>query len=338
MPTSSKKAAPKFKKRIDDFLARRPHRTLRLTRRRDYIRPLALPGYISFTHFVNQTLWKNKRLFLWLAAIYAALSIFLVGIGSQETYSSLNETINEEGQGLFEGAWGQVERAGLLFSTVVSNGLNDTPTGEQQIYTILLVLMVWLVSVWVLRNILAGHKVKIRDGLYNAGAPLLSTFLVALMLILQLLPVAIAAIAYAAAQSSGLLAGGVEAMLFWVAAGLLAILSLFWVTSTIFALIIVTLPGMYPWKAIRSAGDLVLGRRIAILLRWLWMALMIGITWVVVLIPVILIDMWLKSAIPQIEGLPVVPLAIVLLGTFTVIWSSAYAYLLYRKVVDNDAQ
>ena len=123
-------------------------------------------------------------------------------------------------------------------------------------------------------------------------------------------------------------------MLFWIAAGLLALLSLYWITSSILALIIVTLPGMYPYRAIKTAGDLILGRRIKILIRWLWMALVVVVSWAVVVIPVILLDMWLVSAWPGLQWLPLVPFTIVVMGAVTAIWVSAYAYIVYRKVVE----
>lgn len=326
------------KAKVHSYKARRPHRSFRLTRRRDYVRTLQLPGYVAFTHSVNQTLWRHRKLFIGFGSIYALLTLALVGIGSQETYTTLTTTLNETGADIFEGDFGQVGQAALLFLSIGTSGLSGTLSEVQQIYAAILALLVWLTTVWLLRNLLAGHKVRMRDGLYNAGAPIISTFLVALVLVVQLLPIAVAIIGYSAAVSSGLLAGGVEAMLFWVAALLLGALSLYWITSTFFALIMVTLPGMYPMRALRTAGDMVLGRRLRILLRLLWMLATLFVTWAVVLIPVILLDTWLKSLWPDIQWLPIIPVVILLLSTLTIIWSSGYVYLLYRKVVDDDAR
>lgn len=344
--TKSKKAATqsKFqtfvaakKRTLDAYLARRPHRSFRLTRRRDYLRPLTLPGYFAFNNHVNKTLWSNKKLFIWLGVVYAVLYGILIGIGSQETYQSLSDLIEESGKEFMGGDFSQVSQAGMIFVIAASTGLTAALSEAQQIYAVLLIFLVWLTTVWLLRNRLAGHKVLLRDGLYNAGAPIVSTVLVAGLLAIQLIPVGIAALGYSYANSAGLLDGGIATMMFWIAASLLGVLSLYWATSTLFALIIVTLPGIYPFKAIKTAGDLVIGRRIKILLRWLWMILSIVVIWAVVLIPAILIDMWLKNLIPAIAWLPFVPIIILLLSTFTTIWTSSYVYLLYRKVVDDDA-
>jgi len=145
----------------------------------------------------------------------------------------------------------------------------------------------------------------------------------------------VAAIGYNAAVSTGIIeGGGAPAMAFWVAAALLAILSLFWITSSLFAMVIVTLPGMYPFKALKTAGDIMLGRRVKILLRWVWMLLVVLVAWAVIIIPTILLDMGVKSLWPAIQWLPIVPFVMLLTAAGSTIWIATYVYLLYRKVVD----
>ena len=157
-----------------------------------------------------------------------------------------------------------------------------------------------------------------------------------LVFIVQMLPLALALIGYAAASSTGLLAGGVEAMLFWVVAGLLGLLSFYWVTSTFFALVIVTLPGMYPYQALKTASDLVMGRRLRILLRLIWMVLVTVIVWTVIMIPIIIIDSWIKGLWGTVSWVPIVPVMLLILGAISIIWASSYVYLLYRKVVADE--
>ncbi len=325
------------KKRITGLLERRPHRSFRRTRQRDYARSLKLPGYWAFTNEVRRILWQHKYTFLLLVVLYGTLSAVLVGLASQSTYAEISNALQESGGDLFQGNWGEIGKAGLLLTTGVVGSLNDTPTDAQRISGGILALMVWLTTVWLLRAMVAGRKPKLRDGLYNAGAPIVSSFLVSLVLILQLLPLAIVAIGYGAAVASGLLNGGVEAMVFWIVALLLAALSLYWFTSTFIALVVITLPGMYPMQALRTAGDLVVGRRVRILLRQLWLVATMLVVWVVAMIPLILFDTWLKKTVPAIEWLPIVPVSLLVMASLSVVWSAAYTYLLYRKVVDDDA-
>lgn len=327
----------KLTRRVRTLLKRRPHRTFRRTQRRDYVRSLKLPGYWTFTEQVRKILWRQRKLFGLLAIVYGLLSIAFIGTASQDTYTQLGEALRSTGGELFSGNWGEIGRAGLLLLSGVTGSMTDTLTPAQQIYGMILALLTWLTTVWLLRAILANRKPKLRDGLYNSGAPVLPTFLVGLLISVQLLPVAIAAIGFAAASSSGLLDGGVEAMLFWVCAVLLSALSLYWITSTFIAMVVVTLPGMYPMQAIKIAGDLVIGRRVRILLRVLWLILILVVVWLVVMIPIILFDTWLKGIQPGVVWLPIVPVALLVMSTVTVIWSASYIYLLYRRIVDDDA-
>ena len=324
------------KRRISSFLRRRPHRSFRPTKKRDYKRSLELPGYIAFTKYVWNVLWKNKKVFISLALKYCVITIFMVGAVSQDYYSQMSEILKGTGGDAFSDGMGKIGGAGLLFLAALSGGFQELDN-VQQIYAGLIILMTWLATVWLLRNILAGNKVKMRDGLYNSGSPIISTLLVALLLLVQLLPIAITLIAYVAAISTGLLNGGVEAMLFWFMALLLVTLSLYWMTGTLFALVIVSLPGMYPFKAIKAAGDMVVGRRFRILLRLIWMLLCTVVVWAVIMIPVIIIDSWIKSAWPIINWIPIVPLLILVMSSLSVVWISSYVYLFYRKVVADDS-
>jgi hypothetical protein len=326
--------------KIQNFLARRPHRSFQRTYRRDYVRSLNIPGYWAFTNYVRRILWENKPVVIWLAVVYCFVTVLIAGVASESTYTQVRVAIDSSSEELFTGVWGEIGKAGLIVAGGVAGAFNDVSADAQSSQQILLTLaglLIWLTTVWILRAILAGHKPKLRDGLYNASAPLLSTFLVALVIAVQFLPLALAIFGYGAAVSSGLLEGGAEAMLFWSVAGLLALLSLYWMTSTAIALVVVTLPGMYPMQALRTAGDLVVGRRVRILLRLLWMALAVVITWLIVAIPIILFDEWLKSILPAVSWLPLVPIMLLTMSSLTAIWVASYIYLLYRKIVDDDA-
>lgn len=326
-----------LRERRTAFLARRPHRSFQRTRCRDYARSLSLPGYVAFSVSVFTTLKNHKKTLLLLSLFYAVLTGVMVGVASQDTYTALTDTLRSTGDEVFSGNFGEIGKASLLFVSAITGGTSQTLTEVQQVYAGLIALLTWLTTVWLLRNILAGHKVNLRDGLYNGSAPFLSTFVVALVFVVQLLPLALALIGYSAAVSSGLLAGGVEAMLFWFAASLLALLSVYWVTSTFIALVIVTLPGMYPFTALRTAGDMVVGRRLRILLRMVWLGLTIVVSWAVIMIPIILLDAWIKSVWSAITWLPIIPFSLLVMGSLTIVWAASYVYLLYRKVVADDA-
>lgn len=323
--------------RIHLFLQRRPHRSFRLTRRRDYVRSLRLPGYWAFTFLVIRLLWSNKKLFGSLILVYAILYAVIAGVSTQESYSQLTETIKQTGDGVFTGAWGKVGQAGILLASTFATGLNPSPNQLEGVLTSIMALMTWLTVVWLLRNLMAGHTAKLRDGIYSSGAPIMATSLVGVILAFQLIPVGVMILIYDAASLSGLLDGGIEAMLFWLAAVLVVVGVLYWVTSTIMALVIVTLPGMYPFTAISAAGDLVVGRRVRILLRISWAFLLTVLIWLIIAIPIIMFDSWLKAIIPAMAWVPAVPATLLLLLAISIVWLASYVYILYRKVVEDDA-
>lgn len=351
MPTNSKSKAKtklakqvpktsvisKIRLRVAGYLKRRPHRSFRRTRRRDYVRPLNLPGIFAFTIEVTMALWRRRKIFLPLIVIYVVLYAILVGVGSQDTYNEISDFLKNNGSDFIDGDFGVITQSAVMVGTIFTTGINGEMTETQQIFGVILGLMVWLTTVWLLRNSMAGHKIKMRDGLYSAGSPIIATFLVLLVIAVQLLPVAIAALGYSAATASGLISGGgMPAMLFWAAAGLLALLSLYWITSSLFALIIVTLPGTYPMKALKISGEIVTSRRIKILLRFLWMIVCVAIFWAGSLAIVVLLDMGVRAIWPSVTWLPLVPVGLLIVSTLVVFWSSAYVYLLYRRVVDSE--
>ncbi|HEY0965304.1 MAG TPA: hypothetical protein VGE13_02370 [Candidatus Saccharimonadales bacterium] len=320
------------------FLMRRPHRSFQRTRRRDYARSLRLPGYVAFTGQVFGHLWMYKRVFGGLILIYAIVSAILVGLASQSDFTELTKLLDDAGTELFQGAWGEIGKAGLLLASGISGDFSPSFSQVQQIFVSLLFLMIWLATVWLIRAHMAGSVPRLRDALYNSSAPLVSTVVIGLLLLLQAIPAIIAVVLYTAAQSTDLLsAGGAIAMVVGISAFLLIVLSLYFMTSGFFALIVVTLPGMYPWQAIRTAGDLVVGRRLRILLRLTWAVMVVVLIWVIVMIPIVLLSAWLQSSVQQLASIPIVPVALVVASSASAVFISAYVYMLYRKVVDDDA-
>lgn len=318
------------------FLSRRPHRSFRRTRRRDYRRSLKLPGYHAFTLSVIIELKRHWRTFVLLVVVYGLLMIILGGVTSQATYTQISDLLKQSSTTLSSGGWDKVGQAGLLLLATFASGPTNLST-DQQIYLAIILLFVWLSTVWLLREYKLGRRPKLRDGLYNSGSPFLSTFAVIAMLICQLLPIGIVALVYAALNSVGIISEGFGSMLFWIVAALVATLVLYWITSTMIALVVVTLPGMYPLRAMRAAGDLVVSRRLRIMYRILWVLGTVVIAWIVVMVPLVLLTTWLTSLWSGMSNIPIMPAAAAFMSALSVVWVASYVYLLYRKVVDDDA-
>ena len=316
--------------RRQKFLDRRPHRTFRRTRRRDIPKPIPLPGYISFTRYVFETIRIYRKPFATFLILYVVVGSLLVGIASQENYKTLTDSFGSLGQQLVGGNIDTVTQTLALFGAAITGSLASPLTEAQQIYLLLLGMFTWLSVVWYLRHRLSGTFVKVRDALYSSGAPFISTLLIVLFMIIQLIPAAVGILIYNTASTTGILNGGVESMIFAIATLLLCVLSLYWVTSSFFAALIVTIPGTYPLPAMKMAGDIVLGRRLSVMVRLLWLGLILLLVWAIVLIPMILI-----AGKISLVWLPIVPITIQILSAFSVLFSAIYIYLLYRKMIDE---
>ena len=327
----------RLKARRNAFLARRPHRSFKRTSRRDYARSLKLPGYWAFTGEAWTYIWRRKRTFLPLVLLYALITGLFVGITSQETYAALSEALKESGGQFFSGAWWEIGHSGILLVSGITSSLSNASTDSERVIAIFTGLLMWLTTVWLLRVFMAGKKPRLRDALYSAGAPIVGTFCLLIVLFIQLIPLALAVLAFSAASTTGLIFEGVESMVFWVVEILLITVAFYWLASTLFALVIVTLPGMYPLRALKNAGDIVVGRRLRIFVRFIWLLAITFIAWVLFIIPVILFDAWLKSVWPAISWLPLVPICFLFMASLSVLWVASYAYMLYRKVVDDNA-
>lgn len=58
-----------------NFLQRRPHRSFRLTKRRDYRRDLKIPGYWSLTSEACRLVWRNKKTFFGVNRRYVNIDV-----------------------------------------------------------------------------------------------------------------------------------------------------------------------------------------------------------------------------------------------------------------------
>ena len=317
-----------------------PHKSFRLTRRRDYKRQLILPGYFKFTKSVFALISKNKKIFIALIAFIMMLSILLVGFMDQSFLATLQDTLSEvdSGDELYS-SLGEIGRAGVLvLSTASSGGLVYSPTESQQIILVFITIFSWLAIVWLVRNIMAERKdIKLRDALYNCGSPIIALAAVVLIIIAQLIPALIAIVVYNAAVSTGFLSGGVESMAVATAVLLMVSLSVYWIIGSFFALIISTLPGMYPLKAVNIAREMVIGRRVKIFMRILWAVLICVLMWVPIVILVALTD-WLGGKFEIINDIPIVQFFMLLTNCLILVFLSSYTYMLYRGVVDNDSR
>lgn len=323
--------------RFRDYRARRPHRSFKLTRRRDYVRPLEIGGYWSLTFEALKFIKQNGKNFRSLLIVIVLSALFLIGLLDGNFLASLQEILEESNKSN-QNIFGEVGKAGLLvFSTFTTGGLVRSPTEAQKIVMFLLVLFVWLATVQLARNALSGgKKIKLRDALYSCGAPIVPMAVICGVIFTQLVPAFIAVILISAAKTTSFASEGIENALFMSGAGLLVSISTYWVLGSLFAMILVTIPGTYPFQALKISGDIMSQRRLKILLRVIWLAILVVVFWLVVLVPLILLSNWLAGGLKIFAQIPLIQIAMLTTFSASMIFSAVYIYLLYRRIVSAD--
>lgn len=289
---------------------------------------LKLPGLLAHTRASWDFAWNDKQLFARILAFGWVAILLVIGVSQYAQYQSAQDMASlfsgEAADGLTRGAL----EIGVLLLSVLGGGQNVNLTETQQIVSGFIYLFVALTTIWLMRRRLADSDVRFRDGLYSAGAPIIAVGVICIVGLLQLLPLAIAT------NVVSMLGGALQGLLFEIGATagliLIGVITLYWLVTTVFAAIVATIPGMYPFEAWRSARQLVSGRRTALLLRFIWLGLVCLVGFAAVAIMVIFLGRLLGGA-----GVLLSSLMIQLTALIVYIYAVVYGYLLYRKVVDG---
>lgn len=333
----AKKVFKKIKKKVQAERKKRvnPHKTFRRSYREDYQRELEMPGIMYHIMASFRMIFKNWKLFLPLLIIAVLLNVVFVGIMSESNYAQFQEILDETSAEMSEGDVSSVAKAGLLLlSTITTGGLSGDSSEAAVVFGVLIFLIIWLTTIYLLRHVLAEHKIKFRDGLYNAMAPLVSSFLVFVVALIQCLPIFFLVIAFSAAVQTEFLATPFYALVFFIFAVLMVLLSGYLLSSSLIAFIAVSVPGMYPLRALQTASDLMMGRRIKFILRLVALFLTLLLVWVVVMLPLIMFDMWMKQ-FEWTAGIPFVPVCLTIMTCFSAIYITTYLYLYYRWMLKS---
>lgn len=313
-----------------------PHRSFKRSYREDYVRGLEVPGMMYHIFATFRIIFKNWKLFLPLMVIAVILNALFVGIMDEANYVQFQDIMDQTSVEVAGGDIGNVAKAGLLLiSTVTTGGLSGESSEAAVVFGVLIFLVLWLTTIYLLRHRLAEHEVKLRDGLYNAMTPLISTLLVFVVAVIQCIPIFLLMVVYSAAVQTEFLATPFYALVFFIFAALMMVISGYLLSGTLMALVAVSAPGLYPMKALRTASELMMGRRVKLILRLVALILVLGLTWVMVMLPLILFDMFMKQ-FEWTAGIPFVPICLTAMTCYTCIYVATYLYLYYRWMLKND--
>ena len=316
------------------FTKNKFHKSFKRSYREDYVRETNVPGIMHHLALSFKVIFENWKLFLPLLILAYVAAVVLVGLMNEETYQQFQEVLDQTSEQMGVDELGTVAKSGLLLiSTVTTGGLSGATGETAAVFFVLIFLLIWLTTIYILRHRLADKNIKLRDALYNACQPLISTLAVFLVAAVQCVPILILIIAYSAAVSTEFLATPFYALVFFIFACLMILLSGYLLSSTLMAFVAVTAPGLYPLKALNTASDLMAGRRIKFILRAVALILALVVIWVLVMMPLIMFDLFMKQ-FEWTAAIPFVPICLLVMTCFTGIYVTTYLYLYYRWMID----
>ena len=318
----------------------RLHRSFKRSYYEDYQRKTELPSLTSQASAAFKMFFKFWKIFLPLLLIIVGLYIFLIGAMSENTLADVKANVEQTNKDVADGKIGTVGKAGLTLLGIISTGGLTTMNDAQVVIAVLLFTIIWLVTIYLARHLLAGHQeIKMRDGFYSALSPLVSTLVVGLIIFLEAVPIMLTIIVFQVALTTEFLSTPFYALLFFMFAALMITLSLYLLSSSFFAIIVVSAPGLYPLTAVRMAKNLIMGRRLRFLIRVFYLVIIVALLYLLLLMPAIILDGALKSQFAWLteSKIPFVAIIQLTITVFIFIYLSIYFYLFYRALLDyND--
>lgn len=293
-----------------------PYRSLRLQSKIKH-QAASLPPARRLLKTSMQMLLKRWKLFGGIVGIYILLTILMVqgmgvNTGLDELKSSLQEVFSGRSSSLLTGL--------TIFGYLLSS--SGSSSGDvASLYQSILLVIVSLATVWALRQVQAGHKASVADAFYKGMYPLIPFVLVLMVIGLQLLPLVFGNWLYGIVINGGIAITTAEKGLWMVFTALLALLSLYMLSSSLFAIYISTLPEMRPIKALRSARELVRNRRWLVMRRVILLPILLMIFGAVIMVPAIIIIT------------PIASWLFLVLSMMSLVVVHAYMYNLYRELL-----
>lgn len=258
--------------------------------------------------------WK---LFLGLALVYGIINVvFIQGLGAANNVESTKQTFDS----VFTGSFGTIFSGLASYASLMATSGQSTSASTGS-YQGIWILLTSLAIIWALRETYAGRVVRVRDAFYRGMYPLIPFSLVLIVIALEFIPFVAGGTLFSTVIANGIAASSVEMFIWCVLFFLLVMVSIYMVSSTMFALYIACQPDILPMQALRSTKQLVLNRRWAIIRKVLFLPLILLLLNGIILLPFLLIYA------------PMALWVFYIISMFNVIVVHAYYYTLYRSLL-----
>ncbi len=306
-------------------LTKYPDRQKKLTRtqlkekeRKEAGKRTPLKGSFSLTKSSVKTIKTHWKILFGIVFVYLILNIvFASGISSLSgAVENIKFNLDSSDNG---GSLGEALNG--FGSLIASAGTSSSSTGST-LQTILIILES-LIIIWSLRHLMAGQKIRVKQAYYSATGPLIPFVLVLIVLFIQFLPLLVGTSVVSAILSAIFVGGGgLATTIFIFFFALFAGWTFYMISSSLFAIYIVTLPDMEPRRALRSAKNLVKFRRWQIMRKLFFLPIVIFIAMAAVVVPLIIYATFLVAPV------------FFALSMFALLFAHTYLYTLYRNLLE----
>lgn len=121
-----------------------------------------------------------------------------------------------------------------------------------------------LVFIYAIRNLHKNNQIRARDALYNGTTNLVPFILNICLIAIQLIPFTLIGVTYNVGMSRGLFIGALEKYTATIILILSGLLTFWFIPTAIISLYAVTVPGVYPTRAMQAVRILVSKRRLEV--------------------------------------------------------------------------
>ncbi|HUD07170.1 MAG TPA: hypothetical protein VMR34_04760 [Candidatus Saccharimonadales bacterium] len=256
--------------------------------------------------------FSNWKLFGPVLILYYVLSLMLVkGFNDPLSTSQVKSFLHESNSSALNN---------LSLYGSVTNPSSNPGSG---VYETVLLILFSLFFIWLFRQLLTKAKPKLRDVFYSSSYPLIPFLLIGFLIALELLPALIGVYLFNSVFGGGI-APHLYEKIIWIGACLLLIsLTAYWLSSSLVALYIVTVPDTRPIQALKSAKQLIKGRRSVVIRRVIFLPVALTILVVAITIVFALI-------VPSLAGW-----LLYLQISIAVAIANGYLYMLYRELLNE---
>ena len=303
--------------RLDARLRRKPvYKSFKLHKRVKHPSP-PIPNWKVLTKKTFKLLAVNKKNIAWFFIFYGLIYfVFVRGFASPVDIDGIRDSFKDVLDR-------DISTLAVNFS-VLALMLESTTNaaGEVQgLYQSFFFVVATLALIWLYRQQQAGNKVTMKDGFYRGMYPLIPFLLVLVVVGLQTIPASIGNYLFRTVIDNDLAVNIGEQLAWLVLFLLLILLSAYWITSSLIALFVVTLPEMTPRKALRKAKALVEFRRLSVMRKLIGLFFVVIMLFVAIVFPSIFISALLAQILYFVLTVLFVPFIV------------GYLFILYRELL-----